>query len=319
MKAIVVDNYGEPEVMHVKELPSPKPGPGQVVVSIRAAGVNPADAVVRAGKFATGGRLPYTPGWDGAGDIACVGEGVTRFGPGDRVYTSASLSGTYASEALCSETQVHALPQAVSYQQGAAMGLPYATAYVALFLRAHAQPSETVLVHGASGGVGIATVQLARAAGLRVFGTASSPQGKRLVAEQGAQVLDHSDPTCLDELLRLTESRGVDVIVEMLANQNLARDLGVLAPRGRVVVVGSRGPASIDPMDLIMRDASVCGMLLPNATPAEDSETHAALHAGLLTGALRPIVCKEYPLAQAPLAHHEIMEGHVAGKIVLVV
>jgi NADPH2:quinone reductase len=318
MRAIVVDTYGEPEVMHVKEISGPEPGPGQVLVNIRAAGVNPADAVIRAGSFPAGPKPPYTPGWDGAGEIEAVGEGITRFKPGDRVYMTASLSGTYASQALCTQAQVHHLPESISFTQGAAIGLPYPTAYAALFLRARALPAETVLVHGASGGVGIAAVQLARAAGLEVFGTASSPHGKQLVAVQGARVLDHKDPNYLDELMSLTKNRGVDIIIEMLANKNLARDLGVLAPRGRVVIVGSHGQTTIEPLDLVMRDAAVLGLLLPNATPGEEAQIHAALTAGFVNGALRPVVFKEYPLTQASVAHHEIMDSHVAGKIVLV-
>jgi NADPH2:quinone reductase len=211
------------------------------------------------------------------------------------------------------------LPDNVSSAQGAALGVPYATAYRALFQRARALPGETVLVHGASGGVGLAAVQLAVAAGLCAFGTASSEAGRRLVGEQGAaHVLDHTDPGYADELLRLTAGRGVDVILEMAAHTNLGRDATLLAAGGRVVVIGSRGPIEVNPRDLMSRDAQILGMLLNLASPAEYAQIHAALHAGLLNGTLRPIIEKELPLTQAAQAHRDVMEHRASGKIVLV-
>ncbi len=319
MKAIRVHQFGGPEVMRLEEAPDPQPGPGQVVVRIAAAGVNPVETYIRAGMYARKPALPYTPGSDGAGTVVATGDGVTQFSAGDRVYVYGSLSGTYAEQALCATNQVHKLPGKASFQQGAAMGIPYGTAYRALFWRAHALPGETVLVHGASGGVGTAAVQLARAFGLTVIGTAGTDKGRALVAREGAHhVLDHSAPDYLAQLATLTGGRGVDVILEMLANVNLGKDLGVLAMRGRVVVIGSRGNIEINPRDTMARDADIRGMSLMNASEAELASIHAGLVAGLENGTLRPVIGQEILLAEAPRAHEAVMASGAYGKIVLV-
>ena len=319
MKAIRVHETGGPEVMKLEEVPDLKPGPGQVVVRVKAAGVNPVDTYIRAGAHAQKPPLPYTPGMDAAGDVEAVGEGVTRVAVGDRVYTSGTLIGAYAEQVLCDESQVNLLPENISYAQGAAVNVPYATAYRALFQRARAVPGETVLVHGASGGVGIAGVQLARAAGMKVIGTGGTEKGRDLVKEQGAHhVLDHRAPDYFDQLKSLTSGRGVDVILEMLANVNLAKDLTALAQAGRVVVIGNRGTIEINPRDAMGRDAAILGMTLFNASEQERASIHAALFAGLENGTLRPVVGQEIPLAEAPRAHVAVMEPGAYGKIVLI-
>jgi NADPH2:quinone reductase len=346
MKAIRVHEFGTPEVLRLEDAPDPQPVVGQVVVRVAAVGVNPVEAYVRAGGYAGAPAVPYIPGTDAAGTVVTVGEPSDGTGssvrtqpaadggsppaaghgdapspwqPGTRVYVAGSLSGTYAELTLCSIEQVHPLPDKVSFAQGAALGVPYATAFRALFQRAHALPGETILVHGASGGVGLAAVQLAVAAGLCVFGTAGSEVGRRLVAEQGAaHVFDHTDSGYANELLRLTAGRGVNVILEMAAHTNLGRDAGLLAIGGRVVIIGSRGPIEVNPRDLMSRDAQILGMLLNLASPVEYAQIHAALHAGLANGTLRPVIEKELPLAEAAQAHHEVMERKAGGKIVLV-
>jgi len=318
MKAIRVHEFGGPEVLRLEEVPAPQPGPGEVLVRIHAAGVNPVETYIRAGTYARLPELPYTPGNDGGGVVEHVGSDVTEFKPGDRVYTAGSLSGTYAEFALCKNEQVHPLPENVSFAQGAAMGTPYATAYRGLLQRADAKPGETVLVHGASGGVGTAAVQLARADGLRGFGTAGSDEGLKLAREQGAhEVFDHRAPEHFEQVMKATGGRGVDVIVEMLANVNLGKDLTILAKGGRVVIIGSRGRVEIDPRDTMQRDADVRGMILPNTPPAELASIHAALVAGLENGTLRPVIGKEFPLAEAAQAHQSVMESGALGKIVL--
>ena len=318
MKAIRVQAFGGPEVMQLEDLPDLHPGPKQAVVRVKAVGVNPTDTYTRAG---TSRRppLPYTPGIDAAGVVESVGEGFTAAGAGARVYLSGSVSGAYAEQALCEEHQVHPLPEMISFAQGAAINVPYVTAYRALFQLAKAKPGEFVLVHGATGGVGIAAVQLARAAGVTVIGTGGSEKGRKLVIEQGAHyVLDHRAPNYLDQIQTLTGGRGVDVVLEMLANINLEKDLRILAMYGRIVVIGSRGRIEIDPRDTMVRDASILGMLLFNSTPQETAPIHLALFAGLENGTIRPVVRKEIPLAEAPRAHREIMEPGAYGKIILI-
>lgn len=319
MKAIRVKEFGGPEVLRLEDVPELKPAASEVVVRIRAAGVNPVEAYIRAGVYPRKPSLPYTPGTDGAGTVEATGKDAKRFAPGARVYVAGSLSGTYAEQALCDESSVFPLPQHVSFAQGAALGVPYGTAYRALFHRAVARPGETVLIHGASGGVGIAAVQLSRAAGLRVIGTAGSDKGRALVKAEGAhETLDHKAGDHFDKALSLTGGRGYDVIIEMLANVNLARDLTVLAHGGRVVVVGNRGGIEINPREIMMRDGAILGMSLWNVSGADLYSIHSALAAGLENKTLRPVVAEEIPLGEASRAHVAIMEDSASGKIALI-
>ena len=319
MKAIVVHQFGGLEVLKLEEVPTPKPAAGQVLVRIRAAGVNPYDTYMRAGTYAIKPPLPYTPGSDGAGVVEAIGDGVKKVKPGDRVYTARTVTGAYAEYALTLEEQVHALPEKISFAQGAGVWVPCATAYHALHHSAGAHAAETVLVHGASGGVGIAAVQMARAMGLMVFGTAGTAKGAELVKREGTHhVFDHSKAGYPEEIMKTTGGRGVDIILEMLANVNLSADLKMLATNGRVIIIGNRGEITINPRDLMSRRASARGFTLWALTPAEEAQIHAGIFAGLENGTLRPIVGKELPLAEAARAHKEILEPGAAGKIVLV-
>ncbi len=319
MKAIQVYQFGGPEVLAVHEVSTPKPGPGEVLVRVRAAGVNPYDTYMRAGAYPVKPALPYTPGSDAAGTIEAVGEGVAKVKPGDRVYTATTLTGAYAEYALARENQVYPLPEKISFSQGAGLWVPYGTAYTALRHHADARAGEILLVHGASGGVGIAAVQWARALGLTVIGTAGTPRGLELVKKEGAHhVFDHSKAGYAEEILKATGGRGVDLILEMLANVNLATDLKLLAIRGRVIVIGNRGEITINPRELMARRASVRGFTLWAATDAESAEIHAAIAAGLENGTLRPIVGKELPLKDAPQSHIDVLAPGAFGKIVLI-
>ena len=319
MRAIRVSEFGGAEVLRLEETPDPIPGPAELVIQLRAVGVNPVDAYRRSGVYGRLPQLPYIPGSDAAGEVTAVGEGVTRFAVGDRVYTDHRADASYAERMVAAEEQVHRLPDAATYAQGAALGVPYATAFRALFHRGASRPGEAVLVHGATGGVGIAAVQLARAAGLTVIGTGGTQAGRDEALRQGAHhVLDHHDAGYLDRVRELTAGRGADLVIEMLANVNLGHDLGVLARDGRVVVVGSRGPVQIDPRDAMGREADIRGITLFNASPIETRETHAALFAGLENGTLRPVIAKEIPLSEAPRAHRLLMESAHRGKIVLI-
>ena len=319
MKAIRVSEYGGPAVLKLEEVPTPQPGPNQVLVRNHAVGVNPVDTYLRTNTDNRGPKLPYTPGSDAAGVVEAVGAGVTGVKAGDRVYVGGTATGSYAELSLCDQTQVHPLPGNVTFAQGAAMNVPYATAYHALINRAHGEAGETVLVHGASGGVGIAAVQLARARGLTVIGTAGTDRGRRLVLEQGAHhVLDHTASGYLDEVLRLTGSKGIDVILEMLANANLQKDLDVIAMRGRIAVIGNRGNAEINARIAMNKDAAILGVALFHATPAQLAGIHAALVEGLRNGSVRPVIAQELPLAQAPRAHEAVMEPGHHGKVVMI-
>jgi len=320
MKAIRVHKFGGPEVLQLEEVPTPKPGPGQVLVKIHAAGVNPADTYARTGNYAILPELPYTPGTDGAGAVESIGEEVSKVKPGDRVYLAKNITGSYAEYAIALESQVYRLPDKISFAQGAGVFIPYGTAYHALHHQAQAKGGETILIHGASGGVGIAAIQIARAMGCTIFGTAGTPNGLSLIEREGAHLsFDHSKPDYKDQILKATAGEGVDVILEMLANVNLGADLKLLAQYGRVIVIGSRGDVSITPRDLMSRRASVRAFTLWAVTETETTDIHAAICAGLDNGTLRPVVGSELRLKDAAQSHIDVMKPSGAhGKIVLI-
>jgi NADPH2:quinone reductase len=319
MKAIRVYEFGGPEVLKLEEVATPKPGAGEVLVRVHATGVNPYDTYMRAGTYAVKPPLPYTPGSDGAGVVEAVGDRVKKVKRGDRVYTAKTLTGAYAEYAVALEEQVHPLPAKIDFKEGAGVWVPYGTAYHALYHAAKAHAAETVLVHGASGGVGTAALQIAHAMGLKVLGTAGTPKGLEVAKREGAhQVFDHRKAGYQEEILQATDNRGVDIILEMLANVNLSNDTKLLANNGRVIVIGSRGEVTINPRELMAHRASIRGFTLWGITAAEEADIHAGLFAGLESGTLRPVVGKVLPLAEAARAHKEILEPGSAGKIVLV-
>ena len=323
MKAIVVREFGGAGVLKLEDAPDPRVEPGTVLVRVRAAGVNPVDAYMHSGMYARKPPLPYTPGQDGAGDVEAVGANVTGLRAGDRVYiagvgNTVAGAGTYAERAVCAPSQLHPLHARVSYAQGAALGVPYCTAYRALFHRAAARPGETVLVHGATGGVGIATVELAHARGLTVIGTGGTDKGLEAARQHGADVtVNHRAEKYTDDIMRATSGRGVALIIEMAAHVNLDRDLALLAKGVRIVVVGNRGRVEIDPRQAMGRDAAILGMTLFNVTEVEFAEIHAALIAGLENGTLNPVIGRELPLGDAARAHEAVAQPGALGKTVL--
>jgi NADPH:quinone reductase len=319
MRAISVEEFGSSHVLRLRETPTPVPGPGEVLVRLRAAGVNPVETYLRSGTYTRTPSLPWTPGSDGAGVVEAVGQGVARVAPGDRVYVGGSRTGTYAELCVAAELQVHPLPERLSFAQGAALHVPYATAWRALVEKARMKPGEFVVVHGASGGVGLAAVQIARAAGAVVIGTAGTPAGRDAAAAAGAlHVLDHRIPGHLDALTTLTDGHGADVIVEMLADRNLDDDLAAAALHGRVVIVGSRGRIPVEPRRAMTRDVTIFGMSLHNASDAELDVIHRALAPLLADGTLVPVIREDVPLVDAYRAHDLVMAPGALGKIVLV-
>src|SRR5581483_717293 len=240
---------------------------------------------------------------------------------GDRVYVAGTAAGrafgTYAALAVCNADQVHRLPDQVTFAQGAGVNIPYVTAWRALFDKGRALPGETVLIHGASGAVGIAATQMARAAGLRVFGTAGTDKGRELVRREGAhEVFDHTAPD-YQKQIAAKSAPGINLVIEMLANVNLVRDLEMIAMRGRVVVVGNRGSIELNPRSIMGKDATVVGFTNWNATPAELAIAHAAIIAGMERSGYKPQVGQEIPLVDAAKAHEAVMKPGAYGKIVL--
>jgi NADPH2:quinone reductase len=323
MQAILAREFGGPEVLKLENVPDPSAGPGQVRVRIHAVGVNPYDTYMRTGAYAIKPDLPYTPGADAAGVVDQVGSGVSGVKAGDRVYVSGTAigkaHGAYAQFAVCEPGQVHRLPDRISFTQGAGLFVPYVTAWRALFGRANTRAGDTVLIHGASGGVGVAATQFAVAAGATVIGTAGTDDGLAIVKAQGAHhAVNHRAAGYLDDIVKLANGRGPDVIVEMLANVNLDHDLTIVAASGRIVVVGNRGRVEIDARKIMTKDVSVFGMALWGVPPDEVRRAHAAIIAGLESGTLNPVVGTEMPLKDAALAHQKVMEPGARGKIVLI-
>ncbi|MEO6588999.1 MAG: NADPH:quinone reductase [Pyrinomonadaceae bacterium] len=318
MKAVIVKEFGAPEVLKFEEKADLEPNENQTLVKIKAAGVNPVDVYIRTGTYAQKPELPYTPGKDAAGIVEKTGANISKFKTGDRVLTTGSLTGTYAEFCLCEENQLIKLPENISFEQGAGVFVPYATAYRALFQKAKGRSGETLLVHGASGGVGIAAIQWAKHAGLKIIGTASSEDGQKLVKEQGADfVFDHSKENYFDEIKEATGGKGVELILEMLANVNLVNDFDLLKVFGRITIIGNRGSLDFNPRLVMGKDASIFGMSLFNAPEDGMNEIYKAIYDGLSKGFLNPIVGKIFDLKDADKAHHAVMEEKAFGKIVL--
>jgi NADPH:quinone reductase len=317
VQAITVKNFGGPEVLELVDLPEPVPGPGEVLIQVEAIGVNPVETYIRAGTYPRLPALPYTPGGNVAGRVAACGPGVFGWQKGERVYSAATLSGGYAELALCSAEQIFALPESHSFAEGAAIGVPAATAWRGLYLRGGARAGERVLVRGASGSVGQAAVQLARAGGMKVYGTAGTDQGCAVVRALGAEVFNHTRQECEAELLATAGATGFDLILEMLANKNLDSDLSLLAPRGRVVIIGSRGRIEIDPRATMGKETEIRGLAVFSATREETIATHRGLAEAMAAGVLVPAVARELPLAEAAHAHHLVVGSGLCGKIIL--
>lgn len=318
MKAIRVHEHGGPEVLQYEELPDPQCQNDDVLIKVNAVGVNPVDTYIRAGTQGYSAHLPYTPGFDAAGIVEAVGKDVARAQVGERVYCAGSISGTYAEKVLCNENQVFPLPENMTFSQGAALGVPYATAYQALFHIACAKPGEWVLIHGASGGVGLAAVQMALSAGMRVIGTAGSDEAVEMLKKEGLQfVLDHYSEDHFQRAVQYTDGHGIDVILEMLSNANLGNDLPIMAKKGRIVVIGCRGNVEINPRLMMIKDLAILGMTLLNATEEEKESIHHYLIAGMKKGVIYPIIGKEIPLSEAAKAHDDVINAKAYGKIVL--
>jgi NADPH2:quinone reductase len=323
VKAIRVHAFGGPDVLRLDEISDPVPGPGEVVIDVRAAGINPADTYMRNGTYAIVPPLPYTPGGDAGGVVAALGPGVTEFSVGDRVFVGTALSfdltGCYAQKVLRRASEVLPLPDGVSFAAAAAFGVSYTTAHYALFERGGARAGETVFIHGASGSVGTSAIQLARRAGLKVIGSGGSAKGLALIAEEGAQLaVDHTRADYLDEVRDFTGGTGPDLILEMLANVNLAADMDLVAKYGRIIVIGNRGEITINPRVAMMKELDIRGIALWNATPAQVKPMMQDIMAGVAEGALRPIIGREMPLADAAAGHVAVLAPGAHGKIVLV-
>ena len=322
MRAVRVHQFGDLDTvdLRIDDLPDPSPQTGEVVVEIEACGVNPVDGYVAGGGYVVKPDVPYIPGMDAAGTIAAVGEGTGGYEIGDRVWVAATtagkLQGAYAEIAVCPAAYVRPLASALSFAQGAALNVCYVTAFRALLDVGRPQHGDRVLIHGATGGVGTAAVQIALAHGLDVWATAGSDEGRDLVARLGvkpAQILDHGDPDHLNEL----PDDGVHVVVELAAHVNLGKDLPHLAPNGRVVVVGNRGETSINARDLMGTQGSVIGMTYWSGGDAAVLRALDAVTAGCDAGDLKPVIQETFAFDACREAWRTVMKGNSGGKIIL--
>ncbi|TMV04234.1 NADPH:quinone reductase [Ruegeria sediminis] len=322
MKAIRVNAFGGPDQLVLFDVPDPVPGPGEVVIDVEAAGVNPADTYMLTGNYVFRPDLPYTPGGDCAGVVSATGPGVYGLNPGDRVFVSAGLSkimsGAYAERALHRMEDVLPIPDGIGFAEAVCFGVPYVTAHLALFARGRAARGETVFIHGASGAVGTAAIQLAREAGLTVIGSAGSAAGLALVEAEGAQLaVDHGSPGYLDRVRDATEGRGPDLIVEMLADVNLAADMDLVAHSGRIVIVGCRGEISINPRVAMLKEIDIRGTAVWNASRDSVAVALSEILAGAANGKIRPVVGQRFGLKQAADAHRAVLQPGAKGKVVL--
>jgi NADPH:quinone reductase-like Zn-dependent oxidoreductase len=323
MKAVRIHEYGGPEVLVYEDVDTPSPGPGQVLVRVRAAGLNPIDVAVRRNSFPAPKQPPKTLGSDGAGVVEAVGPDVAGVAPGDEVFFTGlgvGSEGSYAEYALIAAVQAVRKPAGVTFEEAASLGLAFSTAWYGLVRRAALAPGETVLVQGAAGGVGSAAVQLARAREARVLATVGSAADAARVAELGAdEVTDRTAADVVAEVKRLTDGKGVDVVLELVVSANLAADLAMIAKGGRIVGIGG-GPeptVTIPTGPAIAVDASLLFASSSNAGRAGTAEVLAEVAQLVEQGKLRPVVGRVFALSQAREAH-ELLEGHHFGKIVLV-
>ncbi|KNC80284.1 hypothetical protein SARC_07349 [Sphaeroforma arctica JP610] len=316
-----IHEFGGPDVMKIEKCELPDLKYGQVVVDIKSAGINPAETYIRSGIYHLLPELPYTPGKDGSGVVAHVGDGVEGLSAGDRVYVEDSITGTYADKAVCEAKHVHALPENLSFQQGSALGIPYGTAYRALKLRAHLSSGERLLINGASGGVGLAAVQLAVGYGATVVGIAGSSKGCEAVLKQGAAACFLRDDTDLTTKIRDVMPDGADVILEMRANKHLSTDIDLVARHGRIVVVGNQATSehSINPRALMVNESSVIGCNYWISSEKDLQATNEAIGLALRNGTAKPTVGEVYSLENVQKAHEAIVSPTrtASGKMVL--
>ena len=323
MNAVQVHKFGGPEVLEYStNVPHPKPGPDDVLVRIKAAGVNPVDEFIATGTFVPP-PLPYIPGMEFSGIIEEIGSNVTTLKVGQRVYGGdLQKMGSYAQYVAIRQNCVHPLHDQLTFSQGASIFVPYFTAYRALCHLGQAKPGETVLVHGASGGVGIAAVQIASGLGLTVIGTASTPEGQELVKKAGAHfVFNHYEEGYLEKIKEAADERGIDLILENSGDKNLRKDIGLVRDQGRIILIGSRAPdAAVNVIDTLLHEILVKGLSLFKITDNQLFETREALSAGAKVGWLNPYIWKEFPLEKIADALALLKSGSGArGKVILTV
>ncbi|HBK78876.1 MAG TPA: zinc-binding dehydrogenase [Nitrospinae bacterium] len=322
MKAIQVHEFGGPEVMKFEEAEEPSAGPGQLLIQVRAAGVNPVDTTFRSGAhpLSKSLKLPWTPGIDAAGEVIEVGEGVEGFGAGDRVF-GAAMTGSYAEKTALNGLRTARIPSNLSFEECASFPVVLYTAFNAVVVKAGIQPGQTILVHAGAGGVGSMAIQIAKAAGARVITTVSSKEKAAVAESLGADVVvNYREEDFADRCVAESGGVGVDVVIEMVSAENFDESCRALKKGGTMVLLGAGtgksmvGSVTYPPF--YSKDIDVRGMSLFN-TDAVFPDMIRQVNYLLEQGKVRALVGEEIPLAEAARAHEVLMTGKVAGKIVL--
>ncbi|MCH8953110.1 MAG: NADPH:quinone oxidoreductase family protein [Proteobacteria bacterium] len=326
MRALLVEDFGPFETHGIKELPDPAPGPGEVIVEARAMGLNFPDLLMVEGKYQHQPARPFIPGFDAAGVVSAVGEGVGRVALGDRVLVSLR-HGAFATRVTAPEQGVWRMPEAMSFEHGAAFGLAYLTAYISLLENAGAKAGETVLITGASGGVGLAMVQFGAARGMRIIGGATSAEKALLAQENGAEsTVDLASENLRDslreEIYALTEGAGVDLVVDLVGGDVFDAAIRAIRPGGRIAIVGFAGGriAEIRTNYLLNKRLSAIGSPLTSGRDGTDALKDRAM-AELLrlyeAGGLRPVISARIAFDDWREGFRRFRERRVTGKMVM--
>lgn len=322
MRAMMVDTWGEPETLTLKELPDPTAGRGQVVVDVHAAACNFFDALIVQGKYQMRPPLPFAPGAEVAGVVSAVGEGVEGVAVGDRVMCMLPFGG-YATKVAAGEKNVFKIPDAMPFDQAASLGIVYQTAYFALVYRANLQAGETLLVHAAAGGVGLATVQVGKALGARVIATASTEEKLARAAESGAdEGFTYRDDGWIKKVKKATGGRGADVIFDPVGGEIYAGSTRCVAFGGRILIIGfASGSIPTEKLNrVLLKNISLVGLhwgAYQMYDPDKIGEAMRALFALYDTGKIKPQVSASYALEDAAAAIGHITSRKSVGKVVI--
>jgi len=324
MKAIVCHELTGPAALRLEEVPEPHPGPGQVRVKVRACGVNFADSLITRGQYQRQPQLPFSPGFEVAGEVLELGAGVTGIAVGDRVIGMAGHGG-YAEQAVIDVQRCVPMPAAMPFEHGAAFPVVFGTSHIALWHRARLQAGETLVVHGASGGVGLTAVAIGKQLGATVIATASSPEKLEMARQQGADhLINSNDEDVRARIKALTDGRGAEVIYDPVGGDLFTASLRSIAFEGRILVIGFAGGTvpQIPANHLLVKNVDVIGVNWPayaELNPQVMTRSFQTLIDWYLTGAIQPHISAIYPLDQAVEAIHQVVTRKSTGKVVITV
>ena len=322
MKALICREYGPPENLSVQDMPDLQPGAGEVVVRVRAAGVNFPDALIVQNLYQFKPTPPFSPGGETAGEVLAIGEGVKRVKVGDRVI-ALTIWGGFAEQVLAKQEQVMPMPEGLSFEVAGSLLLTYGTCLHALRDRAQLQPGQTVLVLGAAGGIGIATIELAKAMGARVIAAASTAEKLATCRAQGAdEVINYREQNLRDEVKRLTGGRGVDVVMDPVGGEYAEQALRSMAWRGRYLVVGfTDGQIPRLPLNLVLlKGCAIVGVFWGDFIQREPQAAQVDLRdliQMLAQGQIKPLISGRYSLQEAPQAILELSQRRAQGKLIV--